>query len=94
MAEIASIVYKPQHIDFESPDRYARLPLDSARLVEGYGIEGDRKGGNPKRNLNIMASESLQELQADGFKTAPGEMARIVLSGLDVASLQPGDRIQ
>lgn len=95
MSEIVSIVYKPQHADHALPDRYARVPLEKARLIEDYGIEGDRKGGHPNRNLNIMSLETLNTLRQEGYKTGPGEMGeQIVVSGVDVQALQPGDRMQ
>ena len=95
MSEVYSIVYKPQHANHALPDRYARVPLDKARLVEGYGIEGDRKGGNPQRQLNIMSYETLVGLEGEGYKVAPGEMGeQIILQGIDVNVLQTGDRLQ
>lgn len=94
MGSIVSIVYKPQHIDFLSSSKYARLPLHTARLVEGYGIDGDRKGGNPQRQLNIMAQETLRDLYYEGFCVEPGEMGeQIIVSGIDIERLLPGDRI-
>jgi MOSC domain-containing protein YiiM len=90
-AEIASITYKPQHVDFTPPERYSRLPLEQANLVEGYGIEGDRKGGHPKRQINLMSAETLEELGAEGCQVAPGEMGeQIVVRGLDVNQLAAG----
>jgi len=91
-AKVASIVYKPEGGDPGPEDRYLRSPLRSAELVVGYGIEGDCKGGHPKRNLNIMSQEMLDALQAEGFHTRPGEMGeQVVLRGLDVGVLVAGD---
>jgi molybdopterin adenylyltransferase len=90
-AEIASITYKPQHVDFTPPERYSRLPLEQANLVEGYGIEGDRKGGNPKRQINVMSAETLDELGAEGRQVTPGAMGeQLVVRGLDVNQLAAG----
>ncbi len=95
MGEITSIVYKPQHIDFKPLDRFSRLPLEQARLVKGYGIEGDRKGGHPQRQLNILFSAHVEQLRAKGFKTAPGELGeQIVLNGVDVAQIAPNTVLQ
>jgi MOSC domain-containing protein YiiM len=94
MTQIASIVFKPSGVD-ESPDDYLRVDLDEANLVEGYGIEGDMKGGHPKRQLNIMSYETLTILRGQGFYTEPGQMGeQIVIHQLDVDSLQPGARVQ
>jgi MOSC domain-containing protein YiiM len=95
MAAVASIVYKPGEAISDPEDRYVRVPLTSAVLVAGHGIQGDRKGGHPKRQLNIMSVETLQELAKEGFKTMPGQMGeQITLQGLDVSRLKEGDRLQ
>jgi len=95
MISVTSIVYKPEGTASDPGDHYLRIPLDSANLVNGYGIEGDRKGGNPKRNLNIMSYETLEALREEGFSTSPGQMGeQIVIRGLDVGKLAVGDRLQ
>lgn len=95
MIRVASIVYKPEDALPDLEDHYFRTLLESANLVAGYGIEGDRKGGNPKRNLNIMSYGTLEALRAEGFSTLPGQMGeQIVLQGLDVGKLVVGDRLQ
>jgi MOSC domain-containing protein YiiM len=92
---IASIVYKPGDAGSDPEDRYLRVALDTAVLVAGHGIEGDRKGGNPKRQLNIMSLEALQTLNNEGFQTRPGEMGeQITIQGLDIDGLKKGDQIQ
>jgi MOSC domain-containing protein YiiM len=94
MAEIVSIVHKPKHLTGE-PLAYARVPLESANLIAGYGIEGDRKGGHPKRQLNVMSYETLEAMAAEGFKIAPGELGeQIVVRGLDVAALERGEWVR
>ena len=95
MIRIISIVYKPEGMTLEPEDHYLRTPLESANLITGHGIEGDRKGGNPKRNLNVMSFEALEELHQEGFKIQPGEMGeQLVIQGLDVGELKAGDRFQ
>jgi MOSC domain-containing protein YiiM len=95
MIKVASIVYKPEGTESDPHDRYIRVSLASARLIAGYGIEGDRKGGNPKRNLNLMSFESLEALHEEGFSTLPGQMGeQIVIQGLDVGKLAEGDQLQ
>jgi MOSC domain-containing protein YiiM len=95
MSEIVSIVYKPGDLPARPEDHYTRVPLESARLIVGHGIEGDRKGGHPTRQLNIMAAESLDQLAAEGFKIAPGEMGeQIIVRGVPVDTLATGDRLR
>lgn len=93
MAEIASIAYKPQ--DVKPAAKFAREPLDSAVLIAGYGIDGDRKGGHPRRQLNIISYETALALQSEGFTTEPGALGeQITLKGLDVSTLDNGDQIR
>lgn len=94
-AELVSIAYKPQHVDFKPPDRFMRTAVDQARLVVDHGIEGDRKGGHPQRQINVMSAETLVELAAKGYKTAPGEMGeQIVIRGVIVEDLEPGTQLK
>jgi MOSC domain-containing protein YiiM len=95
MAKIVTIVYTPAGIEPKPPDRYARVPLDEAVLAVGRGIVTDRKGSGPRRQLNVMARETLDQLQAEGYRTAPGAMGeQLVLAGIDVDRLPPGARVQ
>ena len=94
MAEIVSIVYKPAQVEAPA-GRYLRVPLQTARLVAGYGIAGDAKGGHHKRQLNIMSADTLAALAAEGFTVEPGRMGeQIVVRGLDVDRLAAGDRLR
>jgi MOSC domain-containing protein YiiM len=95
MSEIYSIVYTPANVERHPQDFYARVPLQEATLTVKRGIEGDLKGGHPDRQLNVMSYETLQQLAAEGFQTAPGQMGeQLTLKGLDVNALNPGDQIQ
>jgi molybdopterin adenylyltransferase len=92
-AVISSIVYKPETA--QPADHFLRVPLTSAELVTGHGIEGDRKGGNPKRQLNIMSRETIQELEREGYTVAPGALGeQIIIDGLDVRDLPIGSWLQ
>jgi MOSC domain-containing protein YiiM len=94
MPQIASIVYKPAGLP-EPDNDYLRVDLDEAQLIAGYGIEGDRKGGHPERQLNIMSYETLTNLRVQGFYTEPGQMGeQIVLHQVDVDHLPPGAQVQ
>ena len=94
MPHLSSICYKPH----DAPARksgYTRVGVLSAELVAGYGIRNDRKGGSPNRHINVMAEPATQALGADGFQCAPGDLGeQLVVSGLDVNSLKPGDRLR
>src|SRR5579884_1053714 len=95
MGKIVSIVHKPAGIDPRPPDHYARVPLPTATLEAGRGIVTDSKGNRPERELNIMALESLEQLRAEGYRTALGEMGeQIVVSGININKLAAGTRLR
>lgn len=96
MPSIHSIVYKPASAERQkSEDAYVRVPAEQVTLVTGRGIDGDLKGGNPKRQLNVMCYETLQGLDGEGFSVAPGKMGeQLIISGLDLVDLEPGTRVQ
>ena len=95
MAQISSIVYKPAQLATGRPKAFARTRVEQAALIAGHGIEGDVKGGNPKRQLNLMSLEMLEQLASEGFDTAPGHMGeQIVIRGLAVDALARGARLQ
>lgn len=94
MITVKSIVYKPQ--GESAPEiGYLRRPITEAMLIEGYGIERDRKGGNPKRNLNVMDERTQAELAAEGYPTGAGTLGEnIILSGIDLRTLPEGTPLQ
>ena len=94
MGELVSITVKPEGV--EPPERaYLRLPVETATLVAGYGIEGDTKGGREDRHLNILCSESLQELTVDGYLTKPGQIGeQLIIKGVPAERIENGAVLQ
>jgi MOSC domain-containing protein YiiM len=92
---VAAVVYKPEGVESRPADRFARVPLAEAVLLIGRGIDGDRKGGAEDRHVNLTSEQNLEELRAAGFRAAPGETGeQMVVRGVDVAALRPGDRLR
>ncbi len=84
-AQIDSIVYKPNDAPKKPNDHYSRRALERATLIENYGIEGDSKGGHPRRQLNLMCAETLDQLASEGFRIEPGWMGeQIIVRGLEI----------
>jgi len=97
MASIYSIVYHP--LDQEYQDRegdYIRHPLQSAQLIANHGIQGDQKAGHhPDRHLNLISLEWLAAVKPKGYRAEPGQFGeQIIIAGLAVEGLEPGDRLQ
>lgn len=88
-ATVTSILYSPQ------PGSYNRKPAAEAVLLAGYGIDGDRKAGHPKRNLNIMDQETIDILAAEGIPTGPGVLGEnMILAGVRFDAAAPGTRLR
>ncbi len=95
MAHLVSIACTPADIEQRPPDRYARVAVDRALLVERMGIEGDTKGCGGRRQLNVMLAETVERLRVEGFRTTAGELGeQIVIAGLDPESLAAGVRLR
>ena len=67
--------------------------VESARMREGYGIEGDRhavsEGVRTKRQVLLIDQETL-----DKFELTPGEVREnITTFGIDLHSLSEGQRL-
>jgi MOSC domain-containing protein YiiM len=97
MPHIVSIVYTPRGVERRPTDRYARVSVERAMLIEQSGIDGDLKaatnGGS--RQLNVMRAETLAELAGEGRRTEPGRMGeQLVIAGLDPLALAEGTRLQ
>jgi MOSC domain-containing protein YiiM len=92
---VVSITYTPAGVERKPDDRYARVSLDRATLVERHGIEGDLKASRGERQLNVMQAEIIEQLRAEGFHTGPGELGeQIVIAGLAPADLADGSRLR
>jgi len=91
------IVYQPLDREYEANrfEDFIRVPVTEALLVEGHGIQGDQKAGhNPKRHLNVLSREWLDSLKPHGYRTEPGQFGeQLIVGGIDVAALEPGDRL-
>ena len=93
MSELVSIVYKPEDAE-PTVGAYTRVPRKEAILRAGYGIEGDAKGGDGNRQLNIMSADTLRDLTGEGFQASPGRMGeQLILAGIAVDKLPAGTQI-
>lgn len=95
MPQVVSIAYTPGDVERRPADRYARVAVGLATLIEQRGILGDVKGTGGSRQLNVMRAETLAELAAEGRNTAPGEMGeQLVIAGLDPIDFVQGVRLR
>ena len=86
---LSSIVYSP------FPGSFNRRALIQATLAAGFGIENDRKGGHPNRNLNVMDQEMVDALADEGYPNGPGVLGEnLILQRVGISSLPPGSRLR
>ena len=68
--------------------------VDSAVLKEDFGIVGDAHAGTPKRQVSLLAIESVEKMRAKGLKVNPGDFAEnITTEGIDLLGLNLGERL-
>ncbi len=96
-------------VSISAQHNFSKPNVLSVRLVEGLGIEGDAHMGttvkhrhlvakNPAapnlRQVHLIHEELFKEVDAQGFKLAPGEMGEnITTRGIDLLSLPEGARL-
>ncbi len=101
-ATISAVSLSARHM-FSKPNVF------SIRLIKGLGIEGDAHMGatvkhrsraaknatEPNlRQVHLIHEELFAELDAQGFRVAPGEMGEnITTSGVDLLALPQGARL-
>lgn len=96
------------HPSTGSGHRINKKPVDSIKIIAGYGVEGDRHAGktvqhiwdkkkNPEapnlRQVHLMHQELFDEMKAKGYAIQPGEMGEnVTTTGIDILNL-PEDTI-
>ena len=71
-----------------------KTPVPTARVIEGFGIEGDAHGGNWKRQISLLAQENADEMRALGAEIEPGAFGENILTrGIALEKLPLGTRL-
>jgi len=69
--------------------------VPEARLVVEHGLAGDAHAGGGKRQVSLLALESIEKMRAAGADVKPGDFAEnITTSGIAVAALPVGTRLR
>ena len=73
-----------------------KTQVESAELVAGHGLRGDSHAGrDPDRQVSLFASETLREIQNEGFEASAGSLsANLFTENIDLDSLKPGARLR
>lgn len=69
--------------------------VESARLIEDWGIEGDAHAGPGHRQVSLLGDESVAKMRARGLDVDAGAFAEnITTAGMDLTSLPIGARLR
>ncbi|MBP9211566.1 MAG: MOSC domain-containing protein [Bacteroidetes bacterium] len=70
--------------------------IESVRLIENFGLEGDVHGGNWHRQVSFLALESIESMRAKGLPNLrPGAFAEnITTEFIDIPHLTVGCRVR
>lgn len=81
-------------VNSNAKKEFRKLPRPEARLVENFGLEGDRHAGRPLRQVSILNAETVDELAAKGMPVSPGVLGEnITVEGVPVMALDAGQRL-
>ena len=70
-------------------------PVDSANLVEDWGIEGDAHAGHWHRQVSLLSFEKVEAFRARGARVDFGAFGEnLVVEGFDFRALPVGTRFQ
>ena len=66
-----------------------------ARLIADHGIEGDAHAGDRRRQVSLLALESIEKMRSAGLEVGPGDFGEnLTTEGLDLLALKVGDRLR
>lgn len=69
--------------------------IDSALLVENFGIAEDAHGGEWHRQVSLLAEESIEQMRAKGLDVVAGNFAEnITTEGIDLTTLPVGSHLR
>lgn len=72
-----------------------KTPVLEARVIAGYGIEGDAHASEDwHRQISLLALESIEKMRKLGLDVAPGDFAEnITTEGVDLLSIPLGTKL-
>jgi len=70
--------------------------IQSAKLIENFGIEGDIHGGNWHRQISFLALESIEKMREMGLPNLrPGAFAEnLTTEFISIPNLNVGDKVK
>ncbi|MEK7816853.1 MAG: MOSC domain-containing protein [Actinomycetota bacterium] len=82
-------------INISSRKGEKKTPVESAELKTEHGIIGDAHAGMRKRQVSLLAKESIQRMKDMGVDVGSGDFAEnITTEGIDLPELPLGTRLE
>ena len=82
-------------VNLNAQKEFRKLPQKVGRLVEEFGLEGDRHAGRPLRQVSLLNAETVRELAERGMPVSPGVLGEnLTVEGLPIMELAEGTRLQ
>ncbi len=83
-------------INISTEKGVVKVPVETAVLIEEFGIEGDAHGGFAHRQVSLLAQESVNKMIEMGVKgLTEGVFAEnLTTEGLELYTLPVGTRLQ
>ena len=73
----------------------AKQNIQTGRLIENFGLEGDAHGGNWHRQISLLSQDQIDAFNARGAGVGAGAFGEnLAVSGLDLKTLPVGCRLR
>jgi len=73
----------------------SKKDVGKGTLIAGHGIEGDSHTGTWRRQVSMLAIESIRKMKELGMELKPGDFAEnLTVEGLDLKDLTIGRRLK
>ncbi|ADD69129.1 molybdenum cofactor synthesis domain protein [Denitrovibrio acetiphilus DSM 12809] len=83
---------KIQSLNISETKGVQKTPVESVKLVNDFGIEGDAHAGKWHRQVSLLATESIQKMKDQGLDVDSGDFAEnITTEGIELTSISVGD---
>lgn len=72
-----------------------KQPVGSTKVIENFGLQGDAHAGAEKRQVSLLARESIEKIRVKGLDVEFGDFAEnLVTEGIDLRDLPIGTRVK
>lgn len=69
--------------------------VESVEIKSDFGIIGDAHAGTKKRQVSLLAKESIEKMREKGLSVGPGNFAEnITTEGIDLPGLTIGSKLE